>query len=220
MEHAFGLDIPLTLEDVCDPRRMALLVYDMQVGIVSQIADGPQVIAAVVAVLDAARGAGVRVFFTRHMSLPDEVAGSSQLRTGMAWQHVSTATQVKPAFPRDSAQFQLVPELNPRPTEAIFDKIAMSAFVGTPLEMALRDCHLEAFAIIGIAIEVGIEPTVHHAIDLGFLPVVITDACGAGHTDAAERALATLRYAGGSIHTDSATVRSALASSRAPGNSR
>jgi len=33
MKQAFGLDIPRTLEDVCDPRRLALLVYDMQVGI-------------------------------------------------------------------------------------------------------------------------------------------------------------------------------------------
>jgi biuret amidohydrolase len=220
VEHAFGLDIPLSLEDVCDPRRLALIVHDMQVGIVSQIADGPQVTAAVVAVLDAARGAGVRVFFTRHMSLPNEVAGSSQLRTAMAWQHVPSAAQVKPAFPRDSPQFQLVPDISPKPTEAIFDKMAMSSFVGTPLEMALRDCRLEAFAIVGIAIEVGIEPTVRHGIDLGFLPVVVTDACGAGHPEAAERALATLRFAGGSIQTQSATIRSALGSPQAPKRGR
>jgi biuret amidohydrolase len=218
MEHAFGLDIPLTLEDVCDPRRLALVVYDMQVGIVSQIANGPQVTAAVVGVLDAARGAGVRVFFTRHMALPNEVAGASQLRTAMAWQHAPTVAKVKPAFPRDSPQFQLVPDLSPQPTEAIFDKLAMSAFVGTPLEIALRDCRLEAFAIVGIAMEVGIEPTVRHGIDLGFLPVVVTDACGAGHPEAAERALATLRFAGGSIQTHRATIRSALASSPAPSN--
>jgi isochorismate hydrolase len=37
MERAFGLDIPHTLAEVCDPRRTGLLVYDMQVGIVSQI---------------------------------------------------------------------------------------------------------------------------------------------------------------------------------------
>jgi nicotinamidase-related amidase len=218
MEHAFGLDIPLTLEDVCDPRRLALVVYDMQVGIVSQIANGPQVTAAVVAVLDAARGAGVRVFFTRHMALPNEVAGASQLRTAMAWQHAPTVAKVKPAFPRDSPQFQLVPDLSPQPTEAIFDKLAMSAFVGTPLEIALRDCRLEAFAIVGIAMEVGIEPTVRHGIDLGFLPVVVTDACGAGHPEAAERALATLRFAGGSIQTHRAIICSALALSPAPSN--
>jgi biuret amidohydrolase len=220
VKHAFGLDIPLTLEDVCDPRRLALVVYDMQVGIVSQIANAAQVTAAVVAVLDAARGAGVRVFFTRHMSLPNEVAGTSQLRTAMAWQHAPTVARVKPAFPRGSAQFELVPDVSPRPTEAIFDKIAMSAFVGTPLEMALRDCRIEAFAIVGIAMEVGIEPTVRHGIDLGFLPVVVTDACGAGHPEAAERELATLRFTGGSIETHSAAIRSALASSTAPNRAR
>ena len=37
MQRAFGLDIPQTLEDICDPTRLALVVYDMQVGIVKQI---------------------------------------------------------------------------------------------------------------------------------------------------------------------------------------
>ncbi len=211
MEHAFGLDIPLTLEEVCDRRRMALIVHDMQVGIVSQIDDAQEITSAVVTVLDAARRAGVRVFFTRHISLPNEIAGASQLRTAMAWQRVDNVAQVKPAFPRDSAQFELVPEVTPRPTEAVFDKMAMSAFVGTPLEMALRDCSLEAFAIVGVALEVGIEPTVRHATDLGFLPVVVTDACGAGHLEAAERSLETLRFAGGSLETQTATLCSTLA---------
>jgi len=33
MQHAFGREIPQTLDDVCDPARLALIVYDMQVGI-------------------------------------------------------------------------------------------------------------------------------------------------------------------------------------------
>ncbi len=33
MKSAYGLSIPQTLEEVCDPQRLALLVYDMQVGI-------------------------------------------------------------------------------------------------------------------------------------------------------------------------------------------
>jgi hypothetical protein len=37
MKTAFGLRVPQTLEEVCDPGRIALLVYDMQVGILSQI---------------------------------------------------------------------------------------------------------------------------------------------------------------------------------------
>jgi hypothetical protein len=37
MRRIQGLDILQTLEDVCDPQRMALIVYDMQVGILKLI---------------------------------------------------------------------------------------------------------------------------------------------------------------------------------------
>jgi nicotinamidase-related amidase len=56
----------------------------------------------------------------------------------------------------------------------------MSAFEGTPLPIILRDCALNAFAIVGVATEVGIEPTVRHGADLGFIPIVVSDACDAG----------------------------------------
>src|SRR5438093_777100 len=129
MQHVYGLDVPLTLDDVCDPSRIALIVYDMQVGVVSQIATAAEVTERVGAVLESAREAGIRVFSTRHMSLPNEVAGASALRTAMAWQRVPDVAQVTPALPRGSAGFELVPELRPRDSEAVFDKISMSAFV-------------------------------------------------------------------------------------------
>ena len=37
MKNIFGLSIPQTLEEVCDPQRVALLVYDMQVGILTSM---------------------------------------------------------------------------------------------------------------------------------------------------------------------------------------
>jgi nicotinamidase-related amidase len=202
MQGAFGLNIPQTLEDVCDPTRLALVVYDMQVGIVNQIGNGAQITAKVLQVLEAARAARIRVFFTRHMSLPKEVAGVSQLRMAMAWQKVKSVDEVKCWFLRDSPGFHLIPEMNPLPSEAIFDKIAMSAFAGTPLDMALRDCGIDAFAVVGIAMEIGIEPTVRHGCDLGYIPVVVKDACGFGHRDAATRSVASLEFAGDAIFTN------------------
>lgn len=206
MQHAFGLDIPRTLDEVCDPRRMALLVYDMQIGILRQIEGGDRITARVVRVLQAARAAGVRVFFLRHMSLPKELMGLSQWRMAMAWQRADSAEEVTPWFLRDSPGFQLVPEVAPLPSEAIFDKITMSAFAGTPLDIALRDCGINAFAIVGVAMEIGIEPTVRHATDLGYIPVVVADACGTGHEEAARRSLANLEYAGDALLTDVATI--------------
>lgn len=201
MQQAFGLNIPQTLDDVCDPSSLALIVYDIQVGIVKQVKDGAQITAKVQQVLNSARAAGVRVFFTRHLSLPKELMGAFQLRTAMAWQRVTTVDEVKPWFLRDAPGFALVPELEPLPSEAIFDKITMSAFEGTPLDIALRDCNIRAFAIAGIAMEIGIEPTVRHGADLGYIPVIIKDACGYGHAEAAERSIASLEFAGDSLMT-------------------
>src|SRR6266571_8853856 len=206
MQRAFGLEIPQTLEDICHPSRLALIVYDMQVGIVKQIENGQQITDRVLQVLEAARKAGVRVFFTRHMSLPKELMGATQFRTAMAWQRVNSAVEVKPWFLRDAPGFHLIPEMNPLPSEAIFDKITMSAFEGTPLNIALRDCGINAFAIVGIAMEIGIEPTVRHGADLGYIPVVVKDACGFGHRDAAARSIASLEFAGDALLTNVETI--------------
>jgi nicotinamidase-related amidase len=211
VETAFGLEIPETLEEACDPRKLALLVYDMQVGILRQLEEPAPVIAGVLGALEAARGAALRVVFLRHLSLPIELAGVFQLRQAMAWQKVTRARDVRPWFVRDAPGFELLPDLAPRPTEAIFDKITFSAFEGTPLDIALRDCGINAFAICGVATEIGIELTVRHGADLGYIPVVITDACGAGHEKAGERALATLEFMGDAFLTDVATFQQILA---------
>src|SRR5438552_5023980 len=200
MQRAFGLDIPQTLDDICDPTRLALIVYDMQVGIVKQIENGQQMTDRVVQVLE-----GIRVFFTRHTSLPKELMGVSQMRMAMAWQRVKSVDEVKPWFLRDSPGFQMIPEVNLLPSEAVFDKITMSAFEGTRLDIALRDCGIDAFAIIGIAMEIGIEPTVRHGADLGYIPVVVKDACGFGHRDAAERSIASLEFVGDAFFTNADT---------------
>ena len=210
MEKAFWPDVPRTLEAVCDPRRMALLVYDMQVGIVSQLPHGPEVTARVGEVLSAAREGGFRVFFSRHTSLPKELMGVFQLRQAMAWQRVDKVEDAVSPFPPEAPQTQIVPGLSPLPSEAVSDKIAMSAFEGTYLNAAMRDLGMNSFAICGIATEVGIEPTVRHGADLGYIPVVIEDACGAGNEEAGRRSLESLRFAGDTIVADAATIGALL----------
>lgn len=211
MKQIRNLNIPVSLGDVCDPRRMALLVYDMQVGIVGQIKEGNLIVAKVHAIIKAARVAGIRIVYTRHLSLPIEWMGSAQFRMAMTWQRKENPADVSPWFLRDNPAFQIVPELAPEPADAVFDKIAMSAFEGTPLATALRDCGLSAVAIAGIAMEIGIEPTARHAADLGFVPVIIADACGAGHASAAIRSLDALKFAGDAMITDTQAFCSELA---------
>ncbi len=205
-----GIVIPQTLAEYCDPRRMALVVYDMQVGICRQVTDAAAIVERTGMVLEAARSAGMRVAFTRHLSLPRAWMGATQLRTAMAWQK-SGPDNVEPWFLRDAEATAIVPELAPRADEAVFDKITMSAFDSTALGLALRDCGLGAIAIAGIAMEIGIEPTVRQATDNGLVALVIEDACGFGNRAARDRSMATLGYVGEALVTDVAGFRTALA---------
>ncbi len=211
MDQRNGLEVPETLDEICRPDRLAMLIYDMQVGILGQIADADRVVAKVKEALDAARAAGVRTYFTRHVTLPVELMGVAQLRMWRTWQQVERIEDVTSPFLPDAPQTQIVAELAPTEKEAVLDKLTLSAFAGTPLELALRGAEVRALVIAGVATEIGIEPTVRHAGDLGFIPVVLTDACAAGNAEAGDRAIDGLRFLGDAVLTDVAQFSAALA---------
>jgi len=206
-----GFTVPRTLEEVISPDNTALLIYDMQAGITRQIANADEIVGRVRSILESARRIGMRTFFTRHMSLPKNLMGAFQVRTALAWQRTDSPDKIQPLFLRDSPAFQIIPELQPLPSEAIVDKISMSAFSGTPLEMALRDCGIRSFIVAGIALEIGIDPTCRHAADLGLVPVLVQDACGFGNSQAAAHSLASLAHMGDSLVTDTKTICDLLA---------
>ena len=176
-----------------------------------QIADGDRVLANVLRVLAAARERRVRTVFLRHYSMPTALAGVFQLRQAKVWQRKEHASETRPLIPHGAPGFELTPELEPRESEAVIDKITMSAFEGTPLDIVLRDCGVRAYLIVGVALEVGIEPTVRHSADLGYIPIVVRDACGAGDAAAGERALEALTFAGDALMADTDEVIASLA---------
>lgn len=77
------------------------------------------------------------------------------------------------------------------------------ALEGTPLSIALRDCGITSMALVGVAMEIGVEPTARHAADLGIVPVIVEDACGSGDAEAAQRSIESLKFAGDAVFTDS-----------------
>jgi nicotinamidase-related amidase len=193
---AFGLSVPTRLEEVCRPSKIALIIYDMQVGIVSQISDGNAVAERCQALLTGARAGGYRIYFMRHMWLPNKLAGIGQFRRAMVWQRANDPMKTTPPFARGSAPWQIIPELAPNEDECVIDKITMSAFEGTFLDIALRDAQLTSFIIAGIALEVGIGPTVRHGADLNYIPIVVTDACRSKTVEAKNRTLEELDSTG------------------------
>jgi nicotinamidase-related amidase len=208
-----GLDIPETLDDALHPATVAFVVYDMQVGVLAQIPAADAVLANVLRLLEATRAAGVRTVFMRHFFMPTALQGVYQLRQAKVWERKDRAADTTPLIPHGSPGFELAPELAPRPDEAVLDKITMSAFEGTPLDIVLRDCAVKAYLIAGVALEVGIEPTVRHSADLGYVPIVVRDACGAGNAEAGQRSLDALAFAGDAMIATTDEVCAALSAS-------
>lgn len=210
MKTLHGLEIPQTLAEAVHPSRSALVVYDMQVGVLNQIAERDAVVERVAAALDAARGAGVRVAYMRHRSMPLAWTGVMQAHAAMRWQRTDDPGAISPWFLPGSPGFEVAEAVAPREGEPVIDKIAMSAFEGTFLGTALRDCAIGTVAFCGVATEIGLDVTCRHAADLGLLPVLIEDACAAGHGPAGERALETLRFLGDTMITDVGSYAEAL----------
>jgi len=210
MQRAFGLDVPDTVAEMCRPAAAAVLVYDAQVGILPHVKEREALVARIRDVLDAARAAGVPVFYVRHVSLSPTHLGVGALRTAMAWQRTDKADAVVSPFPPDAPHTAIVDELAPADGEPVFDKLGMSALVGTPLEAALRDRGVTTLILVGAVLEIGIEPTARHAADLGFLPVVVDDACGIVEPDAAQRSLDSLDYSLLSYRATAAEVAAAF----------
>src|SRR6476620_1731679 len=98
MKRANGLEIPESVEEAIDLDRTALLVYDMQVGILRQLRHGGEILAKAAEVLAVAREVGLRSFFLRHTSLPKILMGGSQMRQAMAWQRKASMEDVQPWF--------------------------------------------------------------------------------------------------------------------------
>lgn len=75
-------------------------------------------------------------------------------------------------------------------------------------------CHAQRTALIVYDMQVGIIKqlqdgdaiTVRHGADLGYIPIVVKDACGAGHREAGERALASIEFIGDAMLTDMQSI--------------
>jgi nicotinamidase-related amidase len=207
---ATNLALPQTLAEIVDPALAALLVYDMQVGITRQVKDAPRITNAIASLVEKAREKRLRIAYSRHLSPPGAWLGAVATRTAMSWQRLQEPTNIALPFAREAAATQIAPELAPSADDLVVDKFAMSAFEGTYLATMMRDCKLSTIIICGIATEVGIDPTVRHAADLGFIPVMVTDACGAGNIEAGERAVAALTFAGDTVMVTAEQLIAAL----------
>jgi nicotinamidase-related amidase len=153
-----------------DPRS-ALVVIDLQKGIVSAHAGSP-----VTAVVEQATHLATE--FRRH-GLPVvlvNVTGRAPGRTEAGWSGSGAA------LPTGWAD--VIDELDVQPTDHLITKRRRSAFHDTGLDTLLRDLGVTQVVLAGISTSAGVESTARSASDYGYHVVMATDAMSDPDADA------------------------------------
>lgn len=129
------------------------------------------------ALLDAARGAGVPVVHTRVAYRPGLVDGGLFVRKVPA-----LGALVDGAEPG-----RFVPDLEPAGDEVVVVKQYASAFFGTSLAATLTAAGVDTVVIGGVSTSGCVRASATDAMQHGFRPIVVRDACG-DRTDAVHEA--------------------------------
>jgi nicotinamidase-related amidase len=151
-----------------EPARTALLVMDVQVGIVERLGS-PGLLDRLAEATAAARDAGVLVVFVGVAFREGHPEVSPRNRTFSAAAQAGSMVQ--------GPTTEIHHAVEPRDGDITLTKIRVSAFAGSPLEVILRARGIESLVLTGIATSGVVLSTVREAADMDFDLVVLRDAC-------------------------------------------
>jgi nicotinamidase-related amidase len=161
---------------VPDPARTALVVIDLQYGIVGRTPaphSGSDVVSRAASLARALRKAGGTVVWVRVTPSPD---GKDAL------QPPADTPMVTPAD-RPANWADLVPELDRQPGDLVVTKRQWGAFYGTELDLQLRRRGVDTIILCGITTNIGVESTARDAFERGYHQVFVEDATSARSAD-------------------------------------
>lgn len=148
--------------------RSALLVMDVQRGVVGRFGDDQEYLERLGAAISAARAVKVPVIYVTVSFRPGHPEISARNRTFAA---------LAGGFAHDDPATEIHPAVAPRPGDIVVTKLRVSAFTGSDLEVLLRGLEVRTLVLTGIATSGVVLSTLRQAADLDYQLVVLSDGC-------------------------------------------
>lgn len=187
----FGDHPAVIVVDICK----AYVVADspLYAGVEDEVASAARLVAA-------ARAAGVPVIFTR---VEYQLGGADG---GLFYKKVPALA----SFDVGNPLGEFLDDPSPLDGETVITKQYASAFFGTPLASTLTSMGVDTALICGLSTSGCVRATTLDALQHGFVPVVVADACGDRQSGPHDAALFDLRQKYATVVSESDAV-SALA---------
>jgi nicotinamidase-related amidase len=159
------------LSDTQTHSHMALLVMDMQVGIVSRFAQTGEVLTPTSTAITAARAASIPVIYVVVAFRPGYPEISPRNKS------FSTIKQRLSSSSAPMTTMEIHPAIAPQPTDIVVTKRRVSAFSGSDLEVVLRAQDITYLVLCGIATSGVVLSTLREAADKDYQLTVLADCC-------------------------------------------
>jgi len=153
-------------------QQTALLVMDMQVGILGMVKDATALITNVKTAIKNARAKKMPVLYitvTFRKNYP-EISDRNVLFSGVKRGQMGSFTE-------NDAITQIYPDLAPEPDDVKIYKRRISAFAGSDLEVILRSLNIENIVLCGVATSGVVLSTTREAADKDYKITVLSDCC-------------------------------------------
>jgi nicotinamidase-related amidase len=151
--------------------KTALLVMDMQVGIVSRFAQAGDVLTPVRTAIDAAHAASIPVIYVVVAFRPGypEISPRNQIFAATKQRQSSSSAPMN--------SMEIHPAIALQPTDIVVTKRRVSAFSGSDLEVVLRAQDISHLVLCGIATSGVVLSTLREAADKDYQLTVLADCC-------------------------------------------
>ena len=178
MKLAYGKEIPISIEDLVDPKHTALLIIDVQNDYAKK--NGrllfPQLVKNLVRMVEAARRTGILMLYIQDTLLRERLSDSpAWIRHYMLGESKKDPAEISADGLDGTIGQQIIDEIRPQQNEIVVKKFRSSAFVGTGLDLILRSNNIKSIVVTGLFTEGCVESTCRDASNEYF--VVLAEDC-------------------------------------------
>jgi nicotinamidase-related amidase len=188
-------EIPIyrTVGEMAAKDHTALVVWDVQNGLVNMAFNKDEFLGNLKSLISAARAQGIPVIYTKITPLPLDLESPFRLFMSMKRFGADDPKKLPPFMRPGSPEAEIHAEVQPRPEDLVLNKHTYSIFMGTPFEYLMRNRGVESLLFSGIATEMGIDSSARDAVNRGFYTIVVSDCVSSPDKEAHGASLKNLQ---------------------------